>query len=86
MKFNDMTDSFWGAYGRVTEEEVKDNKDELSTACQPHQVFEALVAQIKTCLVYSHLSKKLILNGELVDAFLLCIKQACCYQTGYDRW
>jgi hypothetical protein len=32
MKFKDMTDSFWGTYGRVTEEEVKDNKDRLTTS------------------------------------------------------
>ena len=32
MKFKEMTDSFGGTYGRVTEEEVKDNKDRLTTA------------------------------------------------------
>jgi hypothetical protein len=75
MKFKDMTDSFWGTYGRVTEEEVKDNKDRLTTAWQPHQGFEALIAQIETCLVYSHFAKKLITDVELKDAFLICIKK-----------
>ena len=32
MKFKDMATSFWGTYGRVTKEEVKDNKDRLTTA------------------------------------------------------
>ena len=75
MKFKDMTDTFWGTYGRVTEEEVKDIKDRLTTAWQPHQSFKALVVQIETCLVYSHFAKKLIPDGELIDACLLCIKQ-----------
>ena len=44
MKFKDMCDSFWYIYGRVTEEEIRDNKDMLTTAWQPHQCFEALVA------------------------------------------
>ena len=57
-KFKDMTDSFGGTYGRVAEEEVKENKDMLTTVWQPHQGFEALVAQIKTCLVYSHFVKQ----------------------------
>ena len=64
MKIKDMTDSFGGTYDRVTKEEVEDNKDRLSTAWQPHQGFEALVAQIKTCLVYSHFAKKLIPTGS----------------------
>ena len=58
MKFKDVADSFWGTYGRVTEEEVKDTKGVLTTAWQPHQDFEALVAQIKTCIVFSHFAKK----------------------------
>ena len=82
MKFKDMAASFWGTYGRVTGEEVKDNKDRLTTAWQPHQGFEGLVAQIKTCLVYSHFAKKLIPDKELIDAFLIAIKQTGCYQTG----
>jgi hypothetical protein len=86
MKFKDMADNFWATYGTVTEEEVKDNKDRLTTAWQPHQGFEALVAQIETCLVYSHFARKLIPDGELIDAFLICIKKTGCYQTGYDRW
>ena len=45
MKFKDMADSFWGTYGRVTEEEVKDNKDRLTITWPPHQGFKALVAQ-----------------------------------------
>ena len=85
MKFKDTTDSFLRTYGRVTKEEVKYNKDRLTTAWQPHQGFEALVAQIETCLVYSHFTKKLIPDRELIDAFLICIKQMGCYQTGYDR-
>ena len=52
---------------------------------QPHQGFEALDAQIKTCLVYSHFAKKLIPDGELIDAFLICIKQTGYYQTGYPE-
>ena len=86
MKFKDMTDRFWGTYRRVTEEEMKDNKDRLTTAWQPHQGFEALVAEIETCLVYSHFAKKLIPDGELIYAFLICMKQTGCYQTGYDQW
>ena len=65
---------------------MKDNKDRLTTAWQPHQGFEALVAQIETCLVYSHFAKKLIPDGELMDAFLICIKHMGCYQTRYNRW
>ena len=84
MKFKDMTDSFGGTYRRVTKEEVKDNKDRLTIAWQPHQDFQALVAQIETCLIYSHFAKKLIPDGELIDAFLICVKQTGCYQTGYD--
>ena len=79
MKFEDMAASFWGTYGRVTEEEVKDNKDRLTTAWQPHQGFEALVAQIETCLVYSHFAKKLIPDEELIDAFIIVIKKTGCY-------
>ena len=81
-----MADSFWGTYGRAVKEEVKDNKDGLTTVCQPHQGFETLVAQIETCLVYSHFAKKLIPDGELIGVFLICVKQTGCYQTGYDRW
>ena len=72
-------------YGRVTEEEVKYNKDRLATAWQPHQGFEDLVAQIETCLVFSRLAKKLIPDKELIDAFIVIIKKTGCYQTGYDR-
>ena len=87
IKFKDRTDSFWGTYGRVTkEEEAKDNKDRLTTAWQPHQGFEALVAQIEACLVYSHFAKKLIPDGVLIGTFLICVKQMGCYQTGYDCW
>ena len=86
MKFKDMATSFGGTYGRVTEEEVEDNKDRLKTAWQPHQGFEAIVAQIETCLVYSHFTKKPIADGELIDVFLICVKQTGCYQTSYDRW
>ena len=25
-------------------------------------------------------------NGELIDAFLVCIKQTGCYQMGYNQW
>ena len=32
MKFNVMFQSFWEMYGRVTEEEVKKNKDRLTAA------------------------------------------------------
>ena len=81
-----MTDSFGGTYGRVTKEEVKDSKGRLTTAWQPHQGVEALVAQIETCLVYSHFAMNIIPDGELIDAFLICIKQTGCYQTGYGRW
>ena len=82
MKFKDMTNSVWGIYRILTEEEVKDNKDRLTTAWQPHRGFEALVAQIKTCLVYRHITKKLILDEELIDVFLIILKQTGCYQTG----
>ena len=44
--FKDVTNSFWETYGRVTDEEVKDNNDRLTTAWQPHQGCEARVAQI----------------------------------------
>jgi phage terminase small subunit len=86
MKFKDMADSFWGTYGRVTKEKVKNNKDRLTIVWQPHQGFEALVAQIETCLVYSYFAKKLIPDGELIDAFLIYVKQTGCHQIGYDRW
>ena len=36
MKFKDMAGSFGGTYGRVTEEEVNDYKDRLTTDWQPH--------------------------------------------------
>ena len=39
MKFKDMTNSFGGTYGRVTKEEVKDNKNRLTTSWQLHQDF-----------------------------------------------
>ena len=65
---------------------MKDNKDRLTTAWQAHQGFEALVTQIETYLVYSHFTKKLIPGRELINAFLICIKQTGCYQPGYDRW
>jgi hypothetical protein len=86
MKFKDMCTHFWETYGRVSQEEVKDNRDRLTTAWQPHQGFEALVAQIETCLVYGHFAKKVISNEDLIDAFLIVIKQTGCYQVGYDRW
>ena len=41
---------------------------------QPHQGFEALVAQIETCLVYSHFMKELIPHLDLIDVFLIVIK------------
>ena len=84
MKFKDMTDTFWGTCGRVTEEEVKDNKDRLTTAWQPHHWFEAPVVQIETYLVYSHVTKKCIPDSEFIDTFLICNKQTGCYQTGFN--
>ena len=75
MKFKDMTNSFRGTHGRVTKEEVKGNKDRLTATWQPHRGFEALVAYIETCLVYSHFNKKLLPDGELIVTFLVCIKQ-----------
>ena len=64
-KSKDMADSFGGTCGRVTKEEVKYNKDRLSTTWQPHQGFKALVAQIETCLIYSHFAKNSSLTGSL---------------------
>ena len=56
-KFKDMCKTFWNTHGRVTKEGTEENKEKLTTALQPHQIFEALVAQIETCLVYSHFVK-----------------------------
>ena len=44
------------------------------------------VAHIETCLIYSHFTKKLAPDGELIDAFLVCIKHTGCYQTDYNWW
>ena len=77
-----MYEHFWETYGRVTQEEGEDNKDRLTAACQPHKGFKDLVAQIKTYLVYSHFTKKVIPNEDLINAFLVVIKQKGCYQVG----
>ena len=73
MKFKEMCQSFWDTYERVTEEDVKDNKDRLSAAWQPHQRFEALVAHIETCLVYGYFTEKVISDEDLIDMFLIVI-------------
>jgi hypothetical protein len=39
MKFKQTYEHFWETCGRVTQEEVTDNKDRLTTAWQPHQGF-----------------------------------------------
>lgn len=71
---------------RVTKEEVRDNKDILATTWHPHQNFEALVVKIKMCLVCSPSVKKVILDKDLIKAFLPVIKQRGCYQIGYNMW
>ena len=38
------------------------------------------------CLVYSQFAKSHIPDGVLIGAFLICVKQTGCYQTGYDCW
>ena len=81
MKFKNMCDSFWSTYGRVTEEEVKDNTDRLTTAWQPYQGFEVPVAQIKMYLVYIHFAKKVIPNRDLVKTFLILTEPTSGEQT-----
>ena len=70
----------------MTQEEVKDNKDRLTTAWQPQQGFEALIAQIETCLVYGHFSKKVMPNKDLINTLFVVIKEMGCYQVGYNMW
>ena len=60
MKFKDMCQSFWDTYARVNEEEVKNNTDMLTVAWQRHKGFEALVAHIKSCLMYDHFATEVI--------------------------
>ena len=86
MKFKDVCGHFLGKDGNVTQEEVKDNKDRPTTAWQSHQAFKAFVFQIKMYLLYGHSSKEVIPNEDLVDAFLIVIKQRACYQGGYYTW
>ena len=69
----------------MTEEEVKDNKDRLTAAWQPHQGVKVLVAQIKTCLVYGHFAYKVIPDKDLIDALLTVITRMGCCQVGYNR-
>ena len=76
MKFKDICDHFWAIYGKATPEEVKDNRYRLTTDWQPHQGFEALVAQIEVCLVYGHFAKKSIPDDDLIDAFIIVGKHA----------
>ena len=85
-KLKEICDRFWSTSGRVTEEEVKDNKDRLTIAWQPRQGVEALITQIETCLMYSHFVKKAIPDGDLSETFLIVIKWTGCYETGYNRW
>jgi hypothetical protein len=73
MKFKDMCQNFWDTYGRVTKEEVNNNKDRLTAVSQPHQRFEALVAHIETCLVYGYFTEKVISDKDLIDMFLIVI-------------
>ena len=76
---------FWSTYERVTDLEVKNNKNRLTTTWQPHQGFKANIAQIKMCLVYSHFLENTSYK-DLNKAFLLVIKWTGYYQTGYTRW
>ena len=79
MKFKDMCQSFWDTYGKLTKEEVKDNKTRLTAAWQPYQGFEAPVAHIETCLVYGHVAKKVIPDKDLTNALFIIIKRTGCY-------
>ena len=36
--------------------------------------------------MYGHFAKKVIPSEDLIDAFLIVIKQTGYYQVGYDRW
>ena len=76
MKFKDMGNRLWSTYGRATKGDVNDNKDRLTTTWQPQQGFEALAAQIETCLVYSHSAKRDSPDGDLIEAFLILSDQA----------
>jgi hypothetical protein len=78
MKIKCTRERFWETYGRAAQDEVKVNKDGLTTAWQPHLGFEALTAQIETCLVYGHFAKKVIPDKDLINAFLIGIKQTGC--------
>ena len=85
MKSKDMCQHFWDIYDRVAQEEVKNNKDRLTSAWQPHQGFQAFIAQIETCLVYGHFAKTIIPDKDVTDALLIVIKQTGHYQVRYDR-
>ena len=80
-----MCQNFWNTYGRVTEDDVKDNKDMLTVAWQPHQESEVRMAQIKTCLMYGHFSKKVIPAKDLIDTLLIVIQRMGSYQVRYNR-
>ena len=64
MKFKDMADNFRGTYGRVTEEEVKDNKDRLTTSGSHTKVSKPLSRKSRPASSTATLPRSSYLTGS----------------------